>query len=170
MIFKIIGAILIIAGCGGFSFLMVYSHRRQVHSLEQFIGALDYIYSELQYNLTPLPELTQKVIGITTGPVRTVFQAFLEEINNQISQDAEKCMFDAIKKVKDIPNLTKNGFESFGRTLGKLDLEGQQMAVAALRDSCAKKLEVCTNNQDVRLRSYQTLGLCAGAALAILFV
>ena len=33
-----------------------------------------------------------------------------------------------------------------------------------------KKLEEFTKNQDTRLRSYQTLGICAGAAVTILFI
>jgi hypothetical protein len=33
---------------------------------------------------------------------------------------------------------------------------------------CEHSLESIRNNRDARLRSYQTLGVCTGAALAIL--
>ena len=39
-----------------------------------------------------------------------------------------------------------------------------------VRNYCDRELESLGKNGEERLRSYQTLGLCAGAALAILFV
>lgn len=170
MIIKIIGAILVVIGCGGFGLLIVRGHKRQVRSMEQFISALDYMLCQLQYQRTPLPELCQHIINLSKGSVRTTFQALYEELESQICPDVEKCMHIALNKVKDMPPLTKDGFISLGSSLGKFDLDGQQRVIEALRHSCCVKLEEYTKNQDERLRSYQTLGLCAGAALAIIFV
>ena len=57
MSIKLIGAALIIAGCDGVGFSMAAAHRREESALRQLIGALDYMGCELQYHLTPLPEL-----------------------------------------------------------------------------------------------------------------
>jgi hypothetical protein len=57
-----------------------------------------------------------------------------------------------------------------GQSLGRFDLNGQLLGIAAVRNTCRSKLQQFEKNKEVRLRSYQTLGLCAGAALAILFI
>ena len=57
-----------------------------------------------------------------------------------------------------------------GSSLGRFDLDGQLLGLEAVRVYCQEQLSEMSKDRDVRLRSYQTLGLCAGAALAILFV
>ena len=55
-------------------------------------------------------------------------------------------------------------------TLGAFDLNGQLSGMDQAIDHANQLLDKLTFNQDQRLRSYQTLALCAGAALAILLV
>ena len=57
-----------------------------------------------------------------------------------------------------------------GQTLGRFDLPGQLKGIKAVQESCRRELARLERNRDARLRSYQTLGLCAGAALVILLV
>ena len=57
MDYKWIGAVLIVAGCGGFGFTLSSEHRRQEKSLRKLIAVLDFMACELQYRLTPLPDL-----------------------------------------------------------------------------------------------------------------
>ena len=72
--------------------------------------------------------------------------------------------------VRDIPKRTKNALDVMAQSLGRFDLEGQLKGLNLARNVCRRDLEELSVNRDVRLRSYQTLGLCAGAALAILLV
>lgn len=65
---------------------------------------------------------------------------------------------------------TKRLLLVLGRTLGRFDLEGQLKGIDGISREAAAELDRLTKNQDARLRSYQTLGLCAGAALAILLL
>lgn len=60
--------------------------------------------------------------------------------------------------------------EELGRNLGRFDLTGQLSSLRALRAGCEDSLKQLTDNRDNRLRSYQTLGLCTGAALAVLLL
>ena len=57
-----------------------------------------------------------------------------------------------------------------GASLGRFDLQGQLQGIESVRAQCRKDLAELEDNRDQRLRSYQTLGLCAGCALAILFL
>ena len=57
-----------------------------------------------------------------------------------------------------------------GRSLDRFDLAGQLKGIAATRSACRREVGALLENRDLRLRSYKTLGLCAGAALAVLLI
>ena len=70
----------------------------------------------------------------------------------------------------DLSAITARLLKALGRTLGRFDLDGQVQGIEAVRNEILTALEKLVKDQDARLRSYQTLGLCAGAALAILLL
>ena len=57
-----------------------------------------------------------------------------------------------------------------GTTLGRFDLPGQLRGLEAAIRSAEEALRSIRDGAADRRRSYQTLGLCAGAAVAILFL
>ena len=167
---KLIGTILVIAGCGGFGMLLVISHKRKEQSLRQLIRALDFMECELQYRLTPLPDLCRQTAMESDGWVRSVFAALAQELDNQISPEVKTCMDAALAKNKDLPLQARRAMQELGQTMGRFDLPGQLRGLENVRQICRQGLEELAVNRDQRIRSYQTLSLCAGAALAILFI
>lgn len=170
MSMKIIGAILVIAGCGGFGFKLAATHLREEKTLRQLISVLDYMECELQYRLTPLPDLCRQAASECSGVVSQAFLALALELEDQISPDVERCMTAALCRSKDMPRLSRAAMELLGRSLGRFDMEGQLRGLEATRQDCRRNLDTLNQNREVRLRSYQTLGICAGAAIAILFI
>lgn len=167
---KLIGVILILCGCGGMGWSIAASFKREEAALQQMIGALDYMQCELQYRLTALPELCRQAGRETKGIAGKVLSALAGELDSQISPDVESCMRGALLQCGDIPGKVRGGFEMLGVSLGRFDMDGQVRGLEAVRGFCRMELEEMGRNRDSRLRSYQTLSLCAGAALAILFV
>ena len=167
---KWIGALLVIIGCGSVGFAMSAAHRREEKTLRQLIGALDFMQCELQYRLTALPDLCRLTAGQCSGVLRSVFQTLACELEDQISPDVFYCMNTALGKVPNLPRQTEELLRTLGRTLGRFDLDGQILGLENARHNCRTMLERLSDHRDVRLRSYQTLSLCAGAALAILFL
>ena len=170
MTIRILGGILIILGCGGFGFIFSHLHRREVRYLRCLQSAFLFLECELQYRLTPLPDLCRKTAKICENRLSDLFQAFAEELEFQVTPEVYPCMAAAIRRTKDLPTQTKNILLLLGRELGHFDLDGQQKGVCAVQNEINRILAQCTQNQDQRLRSYQTLGICTGAALAILFI
>ena len=170
MTVKLVGAMLIVAGCGGFGMLIAANYRREERALRQLLGCLDYMECELQYRLTPLPELCRQAAKESAGPVRAVFAALAEELEDQISPDAERCASAALARVKDLPSSARRCLSQLGASLGRFDLPGQLKGLEGVRAACRAELERLGKNRDVRLRSYETLSLCAGAALAMLLL
>ena len=167
---KVIGAIFIIAGCGCFGFLYAAAHRRETRYLRRYISALEFMECELQYRLTPLPELCKMTAEVCEGCLKKLFAILGKELEGQISPNAEQCMQAAIAKAGDIPKLTGKALRQLGPVLGRFDLDGQCKGLASQRAEAIRILNEYSENQETRLRSYQTLGICAGAAVVILFV
>lgn len=138
--------------------------------LRQFIAVLDYMSCELQFRLTPLPDLCRQAGQETNGKLKQVFLSLSQELEQQLSTDVNACMISAMANIRDIPKKTEENLKLLGSSMGRFDLDGQLSGLEAVRASCRKDLEELTNNRDARLRSYQTLGLCTGAAIAILFI
>ena len=166
---KWIGTLLIVFGCGGFGFRMAASHRQQEKELRALLSALEMLSSELRYRLTPLPELSLLAARSLQGPIGSLFRSLHKELERQIAPDASCCMSAAVANSCLAPT-TRHLLLSLGRSLGRFDLEGQLQGIEAIRHEAALTLDKLTKDREVRLRSYQTLGLCAGAALAILLL
>ena len=167
---KIIGALCIIFACGGTGYSMAAAHRYEERTLHQLISALNHMGCELQYRLTPLPELCKRVAVDAQGIVGQVLLDVSKELEMQLVPDAVSCMQAVLSRSKKLPRSVYKNLKELGITLGRFDLEGQLKGIEAVRTQCRTDLEALENNRDARLRSYQTLGLCAGCALAILFL
>lgn len=170
MNYKWIGGLLIILGCGGFGFTLAANHRWEETCIRQLLAALDYMGCELQYRMTPLPDLCRSAAAQCKGLIGQVLRGISEELDRQISPDAESCMHAAMARLDPIPETTRKNLKLLGATLGRFDLTGQLSGLESVRESCRCDLARLIDNRDARLRSYQTLGLCAGAALAILLI
>jgi len=167
---KWIGAALVVAGCGWVGFRMAAAHRREEAALTRLLGALDYMQCELQYHLTPLPDLCRQAAQQYPDLIGQVLLMLSRELECNLSPSVEQCMTQTLNGNVEMPDRIRKAFEVMGLSLGRFDLDGQIRGLEGVRAFCRGELEELSRNRESRLRSYQTLGLCAGAALAILFV
>ena len=165
---KIIGAVLIVGCCGGYGMLLAVSHRKEVSLLHRLLRVLDVMISELEYRLTPIPELCRICAKNSSEPLSSVFLMLAERLESQTATDVAGAMELALASDKKLPPVTAEHLRLLGQTLGRFDLHGQLRGLRQCKQACEHKLNELEYNQQQRLRSYQTLGFCAGAALAIL--
>lgn len=170
MSLKMIGAILIVLVCGGLGFAMAAAHRMEVRTLKQLCTVLDFMECEMLYRLTALPELCRCAAQVATGTLKKFLLTLAQEMDSQIAPDVFHCVQAALWRVKGIPTGTAEMLGRLGASLGNFDLDGQLKGLAAVRMESQQMLERLMQNQEARLRGYQTLGLCAGAAVVILFI
>ncbi len=170
MMLKIIGAIFVVASCGSVGFKIAVNYKRDEHSLQQLVRILDFMQCQLQYRLTPLPTLCRQVAADFRNMPGRVFEELATMLESQVSTNIGQCMDAVLSDKKAIPTITRKQMLQLSNSLGRFGLDGQIKGLKAVQQDCKRILEEMRSNHDVRLRSYQTLGLCAGAALAILFV
>ncbi len=138
--------------------------------LRQLIGMLDYMECELQYRLTPLPELCIRAGNREEGLLQKVFIRLAEELRNMSTPEVTGCMTTVLSEFSGLPLSVQHALERLGKSLGRFDLTGQIRGLDALRRECGRTLENLSTHREERLRSYRTLGLCAGGAIVILFI
>ena len=170
MTYKLIGVVLVVVACGSVGFRIAANHKQEERALRQLMGILDYMACELQYMHTSLPDLCRQVCRDFRSMLGQVFGELSLEMEAQQHHDLSSCMSTVLEKMSFVPPITKSKMELLGMSIGRFDLEGQLKGLEALRQDCRRSLDSLESNREHRLRSYQTLGLCAGAALAILFV
>lgn len=161
---------LTIAGCGGFGFSLAANYRREAKLLQSLMSVISQMECELQYKLTPLPDLCRLAAKDAKDPLREIFLNLARELDWQTAPDSGSCMAAAIQRSCSVPRNVKNILFHFGASLGRYDLSGQLKDLETIRMECEQELKALTENQESRLRSYRTLGLCAGAAAAILLI
>ena len=169
MTLRIIGAILILAGCGGYGFYLAFRHKREVAGLLELESILNRMICELEYKLTPLPQLCRlsathsKILG-------KVFTAFADRLEMCTVSDVGACMEDTLQRHSTIPPVTALLMKDLGYHLGEFALNGQISQLHSMVQMCQRHCKGLESGQEARLRSYRTLGICAGAALVILFL
>ena len=170
MTLKLIGAILIVLSCSGFGFYIAATHKKEVTCLQKLVAIIEFMEWELECRLTPLPQLCMYVAERTRFSYSAVFTDLAQELGCQIAPDVATCMRSVLASQRDIPRFTCKYLEMLGDSLGEYNIDGQLKSLVSLRLYISKKLDELTENQKQRLHCYQTLGVCAGAALAILFI
>ena len=165
---RILGACCIVTGCGGFGFAMAAANRREEAELVRLISALEYMSCELSYRMTPLATLCRGAAEVSGGTVGRFFTKLASELEKGTAPDVQVCVRGLLQGME--PSKLTRQLSELGTTLGRFDLPGQLRGLEGAIRSSQEALRSIRDGADGRRRSWQTLGLCAGAALAILFV
>ena len=168
MLLKWIGAVLIFAGCGSCGFAVARNFRREERILHQLKRMLDTMINELNCRRSSLPQLFRVAAGLG-GELSPLAKSMAQELEQQIAPDAASCMAVVLGKQR-LPDRVKELLYILGGSLGSYDLEGQLRELGSVSARCSRILDEIADSRDERIRTYQTLGLCAGAAIAILLI
>lgn len=170
MYIKWIGSVLIVAGCGGLGLTLSGYFRKERQLLQSLLSVLSFLECQLQYQLTPLPELCRQAGRASGGLLEEVFLNFSRELDWQKAPDTDSCMVEAIRKSRSVPMRVKELLRRMGISFGRFDLEGQLKDFDQLRKLCERELSQLSENLESRVKTCRTLSLCIGAAAAILLI
>lgn len=160
---------MIILACGGCGFAMVSEQRRQERLLVRLQQALFCMEWELQFRLTPLPELCRQAGKEAAGELGSLLRELADQLDGGTAPEVADCMKAVLRNHRDLPPQLRRLLHQLGRSLGRFDLPGQLEGLKALQKACQREYRSLSENRQERMRSCRTLGLCAGAALVILF-
>lgn len=170
MVRKAVGAFFVVIGCGSFGFLKASNARKAVKELTVFLNGIVRIKLEMQYQLQPLPCIFRTAAGYLDGLIGQVFLRFADEMESQCHPDLYSCMMGAVAGHSKISQETKDFLLLLAKNLGNLDLDNQLVALEHVEKLCGKERSKLEEEISKQKRYYETLGLCAGATLAIILV
>lgn len=166
---KLIGAACMFLGCGGFGFAMAAASRREEEQLRVLVRVLETMSCELSYRQTPLPVLCRNAAMGEKGQVPSFFLDLARELEKGEAPDVQVCVHSVLARLEPEKRLARE-LRELGAALGRFDLPGQLRGLDAAIRSAETALRAVRDGAGERRRSYQTLGLCCGAAMAILFL
>lgn len=167
---RIFGACGVVAACSGFGFQAGVDYRRRMAFFQDFIDALDEMTRQLNQSLLPLPELVLRASNLGGGALFDTMSHFSRALTEQLATDTAACMYLALEagEIEDAP--ARRLMMQLGRSLGRFDLQGQLKGLEVLRGQAERALQHMQQEKTGLLRSYRTLGVFGGMALAVLLL
>ena len=167
---RLMGAILVVAGCGAVGFSVAAGYRREEQALQRLLQALEIMICELRYRNTALPELCAMAAQQVGGGIGGVLARLSQLLTQQVFPDPAGCMASAIAQWPKLPDAPRRELQLLGTSLGRFDAQGQLQGLESVKELVQRDLAGLRSGLEGQLRACRTLGLCAGAALAILLI
>jgi len=170
MSIRLLGALMIIASCAWMGCRLAAGYIREVRFLQTLRSSVRYMKNELYCRSVPLPALCRSAAEFSEGAVSAFWINLATELEAQICTDPLQCTICAMDRTKNIPPSVNGAVRMIGKTIGAFDLQGQ---LDGFEEICLHLDELIlkrTAQQDMRIRGYRTVGVCAGIALAIILI
>lgn len=165
---RILGAAVVIAGSSGFGIALAAAARKECTMLRILIRSIQEMQWELKYRMTELPELFRLAGENGSGVIREIFLEMEEKLNRREVMDVSAAFLSEVNR-RELPRKVRRNLKQLAQSLGRYDLEGQLQGLEVVRQQCRSDLKELESERKEQLRCYQTLTVCAGAALAIIF-
>jgi stage III sporulation protein AB len=165
---RYLGAAAVIAGCGGFGFSLAAAARKECGMLRILIRVIQQMQWELKYRMTELPELCRTAAETGSGVIREIFEAMAGKLERREVEDVSAAFMAELNR-HTLPRHVRRNLKQLANNLGRYDLEGQLHGLEAVRQQCRTDLSEMESERKNQMRCYETLAVCAGASLAIIF-
>ena len=169
---KTIGMILILMASGTVGFGMARTVRRQQVQTVVLIDALLRLRHELQYRLTPLPDAFAVLGEMPNREVAAFFSAMSARLQSGRTCTVGYACRQALRRTEGlcIPAGVRTTLMSLFDTLGKYDLDGNLQALDLALGRLREEARQLQGSAAARCKTYVTLGVCTGLAVAVILI
>jgi stage III sporulation protein AB len=170
MIVKIFGIVVVFIACSAAGLMKSYSLTKRVRELEEFLGALTFISTEIRYFASPTAEIMKKLADSGEFEKLKVFEFCTEFLKN--TRDFPKAWNQAIEKAKPYLSLEDDDIKAvkeFGASFGATDADGQTANCERYAELIRQRLESAKDDRAKRGRMFSSLGVLCGIFFAFVF-
>lgn len=168
---RLLGAVLVIAGCGGLGLAGAARLDGRVRDLGELAAGLDALQRELGWRLAPLPQALDTAARAVHEPAAGFFAQCARQAGQPDGQPFQQVWHDGLSAAPlRLAAEDRALLERLGPVLGRYDGDSQRLA---LEDAAAGLRSLQGEAADDRRRLgrvYGVLGVTAGLFLAILLV
>ncbi|MBQ7566306.1 MAG: stage III sporulation protein AB [Oscillospiraceae bacterium] len=159
-----LGFVLIVCGASTCGVLLGFGVKREQLICSSLLTVLNRMKWELQFRLTPLPELFRFAAESAQEPVSGLFMRISDQISKSPGVPLEP------NGLHTLPREIADVLSDLFRDLGRQDIKSQT-AVLELAISRIRLIsQDLTQTGRERSRVYRTLGVCAGISLAVILI
>lgn len=166
---RLIGAAMIVLGAGSFGISKTVQFYRQQRQLHSFLNMLEILKCELTYTMFPLPKLCR----ITAERSDKICADYLRSYADLLEKGAARSVAarQAFTGANSLlpPDASMAVLELFS-ALGRYDLSGEESLLKLTQHRLRAAIERGETEKRPMAKGYALLGLCTGAAVAILLV
>lgn len=146
--------------------------RRQQAQTLAFIDAVLRIRHELQYRLTPLPDVFLALQESREAAVAAFFSGLAGSLSVADTCTVGYACRQALRRTEGlcIPAGVRTALMSLFDTLGKYDLDGNLQALDLALGRLREEARQLQGSATARCKTYVTLGVCTGLAVAVILI
>ena len=169
---KLIGLSLILAASGAVGAGLAGTVKRQQAQTLALIDALLRIRHELQYRLTPLPDIFAALGSGRNREIADFFSRFAAGLSSARTCTVGYACRQALAQTRGLclSGATRGTLLSLFDSLGKYDLEGSVQALDLALSRLREEAKTLQSGAAARCRTYLTLGICTGLAVAVILI
>ncbi len=169
---KVMGAALVLLCSGAVGFGFAGDLHAQIAQMSALITALENLKGEIEARRTPLPAALMMLAGSENGQIGAFFKLCADNLLRENRSSPYLAIRYALDKCKGLmlSKQTRLTLLSFGMSLGKIDAESQISAVMLASSRLEQELGSLQKQAPARTKSYRTIGVCTGLALAVILL
>ena len=164
-----LGAVLTLLSGVIFSINVTKEHREKVDCFEELLMILEHFVWELETNQPTLAICCQAASQCGKGQIGKLFSTLAQLLAQGGEASPSSCVQRALQE-HPIPSAVRDRLSQLADTLGRYDLCAQISGIQAVQELCRRDLQALTLERSKTVKSCQALGICTGAALAILLL
>lgn len=168
---RYLGFILIVCGGSGCGIMLARETHKTLELYLQCAIALTYMKNEMEFHLTAVDQIAFELSNILPKPLATVFHNLYSSMcvapGIALGLQMEKAMQ---RNKRPLPNNLKQIMIRLFDLLGKQDLQAQLSAIQLAEKRINREIERINAEKYERSRTYRTIGICTGLALAIILI
>lgn len=167
---KIVGALLIIGGAGGFGIGKAMQLQRQLRQLRDLLAAVEIIKCELNYTLRPVAELAERTAERSRGAIAALLKQYAANLDKGLPR--AKSAANALDGTKGLclSNDAQMAILELLSTIGRYDPDGENRLLQLTGQRLRSCIEHFESEKRPIAKSYAVLGVTTGIALVILFL
>lgn len=169
---RIAGVIFIVVSAGSMGFRVALSLRRRCALLRQLMAALQLLRNEIAVCGTPLPQAFALMAASSDGLLERLFSRIAKDMDKRRWLTPLAAMQQALRDLPELPRddrISMILLELAGK-LGKYDLDSQLHGIDLAQAQLEEERLTAERERSVKGKTYETLGICAGLAMAILLL
>lgn len=160
---------MIILGAGSFGIAKTAQFYRQQRQLRSFLNALEILKCEMEYTLYPLPKLCRITAERSDRICADFLRMYADSLDGGACRSAAaREAFNAVKCV--LPQDAGMAVLDLFSALGRYEVDGETNLLKLTQHRLKAALERGEAEKRPMAKGYTILGVCTGAAVAILLV